>query len=571
MARKTTEPEKFLELLFGTKREADHILIWTLPDKISTWSPTTSAAVAAVQKAGDRDVYVGMGLSANELSSSSRAQNDEIAAIAGVWIDLDVQAEAHAQKSLPPTIDDALSILPKDFPPTAVVSTGNGLHVYWLFKEVWSFDGHVERDRAALLVQRWQALIRAAAASRGWTLDHTHDLARVLRVPGTMNRKDPAAPKLVALLSCEPGRRYEPSTLEEALDESGIPREFKRAKRVAGADFLVGLDRAVEPTILERLLEADPRFRATWARQRWDIHGQGEMQSEYDLAIANFGLDCGLPEQLIVDLMIEHRRKYGIAAKPRLDYYRRTLDRAYLKGAGHSRIKIDGLSEPETPAPAPARTDVERSLAMEEISAELGVRVLRILKITGKEPRYVLELEAGKIELPNIKKLLSLAGIRDAIAAQADILIPRIKAGAWDDLTRKILASLTTVEGGEDLTFEGEIASYVDDYLQSTQWIADVSDPKLGLSTKRRPMIIDGRAAVMAREVADHVRRNWTAQVTTHQVAAGLIALGAESYRLREKRLEQSRWLLPARRFAVDSYDNAVRAKTVAEESIHAV
>lgn len=48
------------------------------------------------------------------------------------------------------------------------------------------------------------------------------DLARILRIPGTLNHKDPASPQEVTVLSVS-GRRYNLSDFEEFLDREGIP------------------------------------------------------------------------------------------------------------------------------------------------------------------------------------------------------------------------------------------------------------------------------------------------------------------------------------------------------------
>jgi hypothetical protein len=64
-------------------------------------------------------------------------------------------------------------------------------------------------------------------------------------------------------------------------------------------------------------------------------------------------------------------------------------------------------------SPDPATT---RALLCQRISEILGVRVCRIVKFTGKEPTFHMELEEGKIEFPNVSKLISQDSVRLAIA-----------------------------------------------------------------------------------------------------------------------------------------------------------
>ncbi len=75
--------------------------------------------------------------------------------------------------------------------PNALVDSGNGLHIYWLM------DISVGADEWTALAMKLKAL----TAKHGLLADpsRTSDRASVLRVPGTMNMKDPANPKPVTL------------------------------------------------------------------------------------------------------------------------------------------------------------------------------------------------------------------------------------------------------------------------------------------------------------------------------------------------------------------------------------
>ena len=100
--------------------------------------------------------------------------------ITGLWADLDLQSDAHTTKALPATIADALSIIPASMPPTLVITTGNGAHAWWLFKEPYIFENDEDRKDTACLVARWSTLLRLNAGRRGWAFDRLSDLARVL-------------------------------------------------------------------------------------------------------------------------------------------------------------------------------------------------------------------------------------------------------------------------------------------------------------------------------------------------------------------------------------------------------
>jgi hypothetical protein len=149
-------------------------------------------------------------------------------------------------------------------------------------------------------------MLRLNSAAHGWTYDRLSDLARVLRIPGTINHKDPANPKDVTVLSST-DHRYNLSDFEEFLDGAGIPdpeaeeqatREW--AERFADKPPLViNVNARIPQETLDGWMAADMRFRNTWLRQRHDLKDQS--QSGYDMALAAFGAQAGLTEQQIVE------------------------------------------------------------------------------------------------------------------------------------------------------------------------------------------------------------------------------------------------------------------------------
>jgi hypothetical protein len=127
-----------------------------------------------------------------------------------------------------------------------------------------------------------------------------------------MNCKDAANPKPVIIHSSS-DRRYNPSDLADYMDDLGVKADD--AEEAAGREWSeqfhdkpLKLDQAAEipQTKLAEWIKSDPRFRETWFRQRTDMKDQS--QSGYDLALADFGYGVDLSEQVIVDLLIHHRR-----------------------------------------------------------------------------------------------------------------------------------------------------------------------------------------------------------------------------------------------------------------------
>jgi hypothetical protein len=154
---------------------------------------------------------VGVALSPADYGPHVRLNDKEgrhAAGITGFWVDIDVKGEAHKKDDLPETIDQARELARSiGLPPTEEIDTAHGLQAYWEFTTPWIFQDDADRQKAADLVRRFQALLKEKAKAKGWEIDSTPDLPRVFRLPGTFNCKigDPVA---VRVLTSE-GPRYE--------------------------------------------------------------------------------------------------------------------------------------------------------------------------------------------------------------------------------------------------------------------------------------------------------------------------------------------------------------------------
>ncbi|MCW5981976.1 MAG: hypothetical protein KIT09_28080 [Bryobacteraceae bacterium] len=558
---------EFLELLWSGKPEALYILIWTLQDKRSYWLRDIGQAAAIVEACRQMDIYVGVGLSPDDFGPHQRCPAEKIAGVAGQWADFDIRGDAHSRKALPRTIDEALSIIPAALPPTIVISTGNGAHAWWLYKEPSVFETDADRQEAAALAARFQTLLRYNAAPRGWAFDRLADLPRVLRIPGTSNCKDPANPKPVAPYSFT-GRRYNPSDIEEYLDELGIPdtEAQRRAAREWAEHFedkplVVNTGARIPDETLERWMEADLRFRNTWLRQRHDLRDQS--QSGYDLALACFGVDAGLTEQQIVDLIVHHRSVHNERQRTRVDYFQRTLAKAargreaidpiaILSGAPQPAATASAgeISPPASAGAEPQQPDPEiaKAILCERISQVLGVRVLRIVKVTGKEPTYQMELESATLEFSNVGKLIDQSHVRVAIASAANQLIPKIKPRAWEQLAQTMLDALIETDGGDETDFKGSIRMYINQYLTDAGFIETIENQPP--NSLRSPTIIGGRIAICSSDLQPHVNKTFSQALSVKAIASMLAAIGARNIQVKGKTFKpQSRWLLPVEEF----------------------
>jgi len=165
--------------------------IFTLPNAQAQAFPVADTSpipqLIATVPAG-QDIYFSPGICATP--KNSKLSIDDIIGIPGLWVDIDIcNPAAHKTSNLPPNVAEAMELLPDPIPPSVIVHSGYGIHAWWIFKETWYFDTPDEKTRAQDILVRLQGLIRSRASAKGWHLDSTGDLPRVMRLPGTMNFK----------------------------------------------------------------------------------------------------------------------------------------------------------------------------------------------------------------------------------------------------------------------------------------------------------------------------------------------------------------------------------------------
>jgi hypothetical protein len=548
-----SEARLFLEELFAGKPQELHVLLWTLPEKLSYWFQNVEDAIRFAESVSSQNLYVGIGLSGEDYGPHNRCKSSETVGIVGLWADFDLKSEAHAKDNLPATVEDALELLPKEFPPTFIILTGNGLHCWWLFREPLIFATEAEREAAVCMANRWQSFFRLTAAGRGWAFDRLKDLARVLRVPGTRNYKDSKNPKPVCIRS-QTDHRYNPSDFLQFLDGRSIPSEEERERReqtvkqaFGDKDFVIDPNASIPPEILERFLETDPRFKRTWFCQREDMLDKS--RTGYDMALANFGAWNGLSEQQTADLIIQHRRINGQQQRTTQAYFKLTIGKAF-KERPMPEFMAGAPEQTSTHAPA---SPTDRAQLCEQISNILGIRVLRIVKVAGQDPTYRIELESVPVIFPSVEHLITQKKFQMKIASAADHMVPLMRADRWNAVAKMMLAALTVEDGGDEADAVGAAKMHVDSYLRESRFIE--VDAELQQQTRFMPAVYDGRIAIRAKELLQHINKSGAEHLAIKDVTAMLSILGASSLRLKNTKLrDQTRWLLPVSDFPPESY-----------------
>jgi hypothetical protein len=407
-------------------------------------------------------------------------------------------------------------------------------------------------------------------------------LARVLRIPGTANLKDPNNPKAVTLHSAT-DRRYNLSDFQDYLDDVAVPdpeaeekatREW--AERFADKSLVIDIGARIPQEMLDGWLARDLRFKNTWLRQRHDLKDQS--QSGYDMALAAFGAQAGLTEQQIVDLIVHHRSLYARSQRTRLDYFQRTIAKAFRPSLGPDAPMVllgasplSATTGPAAPPGAPVAPGAggspnsatldpaaAKALLCERISAVLGVRICRLVKFAGKEPTYHMELEEGKTEFLSVRKFMSQIAVREEIAASTGKIIRKFKGKDWDQLAQAMLDACVIEQGGEENEWEGAARMYVAQYLSETGFIDTIEGQQV--QSQRKPIVLDGKVAICASDIQMYINKTMLQMLSVKAVASMLGALGGKSIRVRgQKFKEQGRWVLPLDQFDPAEYSPGKR------------
>ena len=295
-----TGPQEFKDTLYGDA-ETGWLTIFYTPSRLTVWFPV-SEPIPDLDL--NQNCYLGVGLRRQRPDNRrERGKTNDIIGIPGLWLDLDYDSPgAHkVRHSLPPNQDAALSLLDTaPFKPSLIIHSGHGLQVYWLFKEMACFDTSEGRQAISRLCRGWQQVFQHAGRNRGWHVDSTADLARVLRIPGTRNHKtDPQ--REVSVLEAS-GFRYDPSDFSDFAEPNTPPPKPPAAIPLSNNGHLD-----------LRTLRVSPRIK--YLIQHGDSIGQYPSRSEALFAVIMALLGAGYADTDIARLCL--LETHGISELPR--------------------------------------------------------------------------------------------------------------------------------------------------------------------------------------------------------------------------------------------------------------
>jgi len=299
------DAEHFLRELWGDK-PCGFTQLWEMATRRSCYldprTPNVNRAILA-KVAGAPNVYHAVGLGPVDCGRSRRTHAADVCAIPGLWLDIDVNHDGRKSTDGVPDIDAAHELAGAFLPPTILIHSGRGLHAYYLFADgAWCFGGDAANRDATNMAWGWYEAHRKVCRLWGWGLGGTHDLARLLRLPGTVNAKDPRSPVPVRVILPDGPRHTLPDLARVCAAAGSAP-----AATWHGDGALIFDD---APEWLTPLLRDAKGVRMAFehdpAREGWSC-------SEWDLALATRGAEpkLGLDDAQLASLIVAHRRAHG--------------------------------------------------------------------------------------------------------------------------------------------------------------------------------------------------------------------------------------------------------------------
>jgi hypothetical protein len=257
-------------------------------------------ATEALEAALRLDTYPGFhgvfwGLANLREDLTGRGKAADVLSINGAWVDIDAKDELGNRDSDLALIRIDILVANKQIPtPSAIVDSGGGVHAYWLLDEPAT-----GADLALI------PLINQALAERVGG-DHVSDLARLLRVPGTRNRKpDYPTQPLCEIHDLQLECRYRLPWLMDFLSINANKTGARTPPPITGSHFQETL-----PSQWPQFVSVRPEVRDLWSTPL----PEGE-RSEAAQSLANYAAHGGITDPDEIATILHHAPALGTWAK----------------------------------------------------------------------------------------------------------------------------------------------------------------------------------------------------------------------------------------------------------------
>lgn len=522
----------FLQTLWRHKPPTTAIQLWRKSDHKTFYFAAIEPASHWVEGNQGSDVYMGAGLAAKEEApNKKRVPKRGVVGIAGVWADIDVNGGPEGKTGCAKTMKEAMSLAEALIIPTVLVNSGYGLQAWWLFEQPWVFHTESEREHAQLVVTGFQGALKAEARNRGYTIDSTFDLARLMRVPGSINHKGAGVD--VCLLD-DGGPRHELNVVE------AVGEEFQHTRSSAGqlisgeAVQIEVKDNAVPPMLkLDQLKDAFPEFTAVWNHIITDKRKQKTWSmSEWEFSIINHLVEAGWTDQEICDTLVYHRLRY----EPNDPKGKNRADRL---AASIGKVRATRNYEDESEA-----AEIERDQAADQLAAmggDGGLDPVQTLSLfnrvlggpevkefiqNGRDPetcRYLMVLANGdEVPIGAAEKLVNQDRFNERFMVVTGHLPPKQPVKKWRDVVQALLDARQVREDTEDTRSHRAIS-----------WLLEYTDRRLstdkdGACQAHDPFTNNGHVFIPLGPLHQYLRKQKGERMPDADLRAYLEAAGFE-------------------------------------------
>ncbi len=226
VAYNETVTRQWLDALHG--RSSGHVWIGSTADfrgrtfdtRGHNWAGHATDYIARLDHVGADGSYVRTTTLAHR-PNEGRGGDDDSLTLPGLAADLDIAGPGQkTKKTLPADPAAAKRIIDETglLDPSIWVHSGGGLYAWWLLDQPHTISNDLPRVKR--LTARWQDVIVATSERLGYTYGSVGDLARILRVPGTVNRKKAMPEPMPCRIVHDSGRRYSLDNLRENLHDA---------------------------------------------------------------------------------------------------------------------------------------------------------------------------------------------------------------------------------------------------------------------------------------------------------------------------------------------------------------
>lgn len=462
----------FLERIFGGVEDG-----WTtLTHIVEGGRPTTAhVAVGSWHLAQDfiarhqKQVYYNVGIRDDRLNDGERGNKESVSKICFLWADIDFPKVGSAKK-YPPQDAAQSALLSMPLRHSLAVSTGGGLHVYWMLKEPLDVTGR-QQEIEETLIKPWIELYRQRLRRHGdYDIDSVHDVSRMLRLPGSLHKNG----TVVSVIE-DSGRAYCVDDFMEFIEHVSVPRD-DYTPSFQTPDFT--LNASLKERI-EAMCENSKAFADVWLRRR-----QMPSASEYDASVASQMAASGFTDQDIADAMAAFRRVHFPGTEDKLfrrdskygNYIGRTI--AFVRKGAEAVEAVQRLATDSCDTDTDNPTVAESSKkTVEDLAAALELPIVRWIQVGREEPIYTMVLEDGtQIRVGGEAEVIdNCRQLRRRVYSATGKLIRMFDGDKWAGICRG-LAKIVEIVDTPETTRAGAAKSDIIEYVIKQRYGSSIHD-----------------------------------------------------------------------------------------------